>query len=139
MQQLLGAEDLRQDRPQELLLAADASEVGDDVAADVAGPDERERLEPAQVVAAGVREVEARQLVEQIQGQRLAELERVAHLTQTEAKTILMTEIEAEVREDANRLVRQIEEEVKENAGPKAREIITATIQRIASAPTSEA
>ncbi len=81
---------------------------------------------------------EARQLVEEIHGQRLAELERVAHLTQTEAKTILMTELEAEVREDANRLVRQIEEEVKENAGPKAREIITATIQRIATEAVSE-
>ena len=81
---------------------------------------------------------EARRALEEIQNQRLAELERVSHLTQGEARNILMTEIEAEVREDANRLVRQIEEEVKETAGPRAREIITATIQRIATEAVSE-
>ncbi len=81
---------------------------------------------------------EARQVIEELQGQRLAELERVSHLTQTEARTLLMTDMEAEVHEEANRLVRQIEEEVKENAGPKAREILTATLQRIATETVSE-
>jgi ribonuclease Y len=81
---------------------------------------------------------EARKLIEELQQQRLAELERVSHLTQGEARTLLMTEVEAEVREDANRLVRQIEEEVKENAGPKAREILTSAIQRIATETVSE-
>jgi ribonuclease Y len=81
---------------------------------------------------------EIRQAVEELQGQRVAELERVSHLTQGEARTLLMTEVEAEIRENANRLVRQIEEEVKENAGPKAREILTATIQRIATETVSE-
>ena len=38
---------------------------------------------------------EARQILEELQGQRLVELERVAHLTQGEAKTVLMTEVEA--------------------------------------------
>ncbi len=82
---------------------------------------------------------EARKIVEEIQGQRMAELERVSHLTAGEAKTILMTEVEAEVREDANRLVRQIEEEVRETAGPRSREILTATIQRISAETVSEA
>lgn len=81
---------------------------------------------------------EARKLVEELSGQRMAELERVSHLTQGEARTLLMTELEAEIREDANRLVRQIEEEARENAGPKAREILTATIQRLASDAVSE-
>ena len=81
---------------------------------------------------------EARQLVEELTGQRMAEIERVSHLTQGEARTILMTEVEAEIREDANRLVRQIEEEARETAGPKAREILTATIQRLASEAVSE-
>jgi ribonuclease Y len=81
---------------------------------------------------------EARQLVEELQGQRMAELERVSHLTQGEARNLLMTELEAEIREDANRLVRQIEEEARETAGPKAREILTATIQRIATDTVSE-
>jgi ribonuclease Y len=81
---------------------------------------------------------EARQAIEELTGQRMAELERVSHLTQGEARTLLMTEVEAEIREDANRLVRQIEEEVKDTAGPRAREIITATIQRIATETVSE-
>jgi ribonuclease Y len=81
---------------------------------------------------------EARKVIEELQQQRLAELERVSHLTQGEARTLLMTEVEAEVREDANRLVRQIEEEVKDNAGPKAREILTSAIQRIATETVSE-
>ena len=81
---------------------------------------------------------EARKILEELQGQRLAELERVSHLTQNEARGLLMTELEAEVREDANRLVRQMEEEVRENAGPRAREILTATIQRIATDTVSE-
>jgi ribonuclease Y len=81
---------------------------------------------------------EARQLVESLTGQRMAELERVSHLTQGEARTVLMSEVEAEIREDANRLVRQIEEEAREMAGPKAREILTATIQRLSSEAVSE-
>jgi ribonuclease Y len=81
---------------------------------------------------------EAREAVEELTGQRMAELERVAHLTEGEARTVLMTEVEVEIREDANRLVRQIEAEARENAAPKAREIITATIQRIATEAVSE-
>jgi ribonuclease Y len=81
---------------------------------------------------------EARKLIEELTGQRMAELERVSHLTESEARVMLMTELEAEVRDDANRLVRQIEEETRENAGMKAREILTATIQRIATDTVSE-
>jgi len=81
---------------------------------------------------------EARQAIEELQHQRLADIERVAHLTQGEPRTVLMTEVEAEIRDDANRLVRQIEEEAREAAGPKAREILTATIQRIATEAVSE-
>jgi ribonuclease Y len=81
---------------------------------------------------------EMRQAVEELTGQRMAELERVSQLSQGEARTLLMTEVEAEVREEANRLVRRIEAEAKENAAPKAREIITAAIQRIATEAVSE-
>src|SRR5205085_8798672 len=40
--------------------------------------------------------------------------------------------------DDANRLVRQIEEEMRQNAAPKAREILTATVQRISAEAVSE-
>src|SRR5947208_4872403 len=49
-----------------------------------------------------------------------------------------MTEVECEIRDDANRLVRQIEEEMRANAAPKAREILTATVQRISAEAVSE-
>jgi len=81
---------------------------------------------------------EARKILEELQGQRMAELERIAQLTQGEAKTVLMTEVEAEVRDEANRLARNLEAEVRETAGPRAREILTATIQRIAAETVSE-
>jgi len=81
---------------------------------------------------------EARRIIEDLTQQRMAELERVSHLTQGEARTLLMTEIEAEIREEANRLVRQIEAEAREMAAPKAREILTATIQRMAAEAVSE-
>ena len=81
---------------------------------------------------------ETRKAVEELTGQRMAELERVSNLTSGEARTILMTEVEAEIRENANRLVRQIEAEARETAGPRAREILTATMQRLASEAVSE-
>lgn len=81
---------------------------------------------------------EARQVLEGLTGQRMAEIERVAHLTQGEARSLLMTEVEAETREEANRLARQIEQEARENAGPRAREILTSAIQRLASEAVSE-
>jgi ribonuclease Y len=81
---------------------------------------------------------EARKVLEELQGQRLVELERVSHLTQGEARTLLMTEVEAELHDEANRLARRIEEEAREMAGPKAREILTATIQRISAEAVSE-
>jgi ribonuclease Y len=81
---------------------------------------------------------EARKIVEELTGQRMAELERVAHLTQGEARVMLMTELETEIREEANRRVRELEEQVKETAGPRAREIVTAAIQRISAEAVSE-
>jgi len=67
-----------------------------------------------------------------------SELERVSNMTRDEAAATLLANIEVEVREQANRMVRQIETEAKETADERARRIITASIQRWASDQVSE-
>jgi ribonuclease Y len=81
---------------------------------------------------------EAREKIEELRREKVAEIERVAHLTTQEAKNILLAEVETEIRDDANRLVRQVEEEMRANAAPRAREILTATVQRISAEAVSE-
>ena len=76
--------------------------------------------------------------VEQLRQQRMREIERVAELTQAQAREIVRAEIEREVREDANRRLRAIEAETKEIADRRAREIVATAIQRIATDVTAE-
>jgi len=68
-----------------------------------------------------------------IEEKRLAELERVSGMTQEEAKSELLAQVEQTVRMDMARVVREVEAETKEVADRKAREIITLAIQRVAS------
>ncbi|MGC9361128.1 MAG: ribonuclease Y [Anaerolineae bacterium] len=69
---------------------------------------------------------------------RMGELERIAAMTQDEAREVLLGEIEREARVDAARIVRQIEAEASEEAERRAREIITTAIQRVASDQVAE-
>ena len=64
--------------------------------------------------------------------ERRRELERVASLTTDDAKTMLLTEIETEVREIANRKIRVIEQETKEEANRRAMQILATAVQRCA-------
>jgi ribonucrease Y len=81
---------------------------------------------------------EAKERLEDLQRQRLAEIERVAHLTTQEARNILIRELESEVRDEANRMVRQAEAEAREQAGFRAREVLTSAIQRMSAEAVSE-
>ena len=76
--------------------------------------------------------------LEELQHQKLTEIERVAHLTTQEARGILLAEVEVEIRDEANRLVRQMEEETRETAQMRGREILTTAIQRLASDVVAE-
>jgi ribonucrease Y len=67
-----------------------------------------------------------------------AELERVAGLSQAEAKAELVTVIETQAKRDAARLVRDIEAEARAEGETRARKIVTLAIQRVASAQTAE-
>lgn len=66
------------------------------------------------------------------------ELERVAGLTQDEAKQILIDGMVSDARKEAAGLVRKIESEAKQNGEQKAREIVATAIQRCASDQVSE-
>lgn len=74
----------------------------------------------------------------QIEEKRVAELERVAGMTQDEAKTELLRVVEESARMDMARVLREVEAETKEIADRKAREITTLAIQRIASEQVAE-
>jgi ribonuclease Y len=63
----------------------------------------------------------------------LRELERVAGLSVSQAKQILLRELEDELRHDSAKVLRQVEEETKRDADRRARSILSAVMQRVAS------
>ena len=67
-----------------------------------------------------------------------AELERIAGLTQSEAKAMLLKELEDEVRFTSIKLINKIEEEARRTADKKAKEVVITAIQRNATEYTSE-
>jgi ribonuclease Y len=82
---------------------------------------------------------QAQEELEVVKRQQLKELERVSQMTAEQAKEVLLTRIENEVRSEAARRIRAIEEEAREEADARAREIITLAIQRCASDQVTEA
>jgi len=80
------------------------------------------------------REAEVGELLEK----QKQELMRVAGMTADEAKQILLSKIEEDVRHDAAHLVRKITEEAQTEAKERAREITLMAVQRFASEHVSE-
>lgn len=76
--------------------------------------------------------------IEDLRKQRIAEVERVSKMTSEQAKAQLMSELEAEVREDAARRMRAIEAEVRESADARARKVVATAIQRVTTEVTAE-
>lgn len=76
--------------------------------------------------------------LEMLEKERLAELERVANMSQEEAKDLLLQTVEQDARQDMARLIREVEAKAQEEADRRAREIVTNAIQRIASDQVSE-
>ncbi len=67
-----------------------------------------------------------------------AELERIASMTQDEAREELLRRIESQARSDMARIIRQVEAEIAESADRRAREIVTLSIERLASEIVAE-
>lgn len=82
---------------------------------------------------------QAQDELEALKIRQLQELERVAQMSEEQARNLLLTSIEDQVRGEAARRVRLIEEQAREEADARAREIITLAIQRCASDQVAEA
>jgi len=79
-----------------------------------------------------------RNQVERLEEERTKTLERVAGLSQEDARQELLKIAEQDARQDMARVIRQVEAEAQEEADKRARKIITTAIQRIASEHVSE-
>ncbi|GLI07160.1 ribonuclease Y [Paenibacillus tyrfis] len=76
--------------------------------------------------------------IDQIYKDQVAELERISALTMDDAKQIILTNVEQEVRHETAQLIKEIEQQAKEEGDKKAREIITLAIQRCAADHVAE-
>lgn len=85
------------------------------------------------------REIEAQmESVQEIQQKKQEELEKISGLSVEDAKQILLSGVEEEVKYDAALMIKEIETEAKENADKSAREIVAQAIQRVAADHVSE-
>jgi ribonucrease Y len=75
----------------------------------------------------------AREELKDAKVSQLRELERLSGLSAGQAKQLLMRELEDSLRHDSARLIRQVEEETRRDADRRARSILTAVMQRVAS------
>lgn len=73
-----------------------------------------------------------REDIKELRKQQVAELERLSGLTSEEARSLLLANIEEEIRHDAAVMIRSIEAEAKEEGDKRAREIVSNAIQRCA-------
>ncbi len=76
--------------------------------------------------------------LDKIISRQLEELERISGYTVEEAKALLLSNIEKEVRHDASLMIKDIESKAKEEADKKAKNIITGAIQRCAADHVAE-
>ncbi|MHC1591943.1 MAG: Rnase Y domain-containing protein, partial [Candidatus Helarchaeales archaeon] len=71
--------------------------------------------------------------IEKIYGEQMQKLQEISRMTDEEAKAVLLADVEKEARSDMARIMRQIESEAKRDGEKRARELITESIQRVAS------
>jgi ribonuclease Y len=76
--------------------------------------------------------------LQQAYDHHLRELEKVAHMTASEAKQQLMNEMIDDAKKDSLQMIKKIEEEARETGELKAREIVVSAIQRNAAEVTAE-
>ncbi len=128
-------EDELRDRRAELVRAEERlharEEAGETQRAELARREE-EAAERARAI-----EQEAAVLAERQLEHRHA-LERIAGLTASQAKHVLLKEVEDQARHDAARLLRQVEEETKREADRRVRNILSVCMQRLAAAHAAE-
>ncbi|MDX1437613.1 MAG: ribonuclease Y, partial [Anaerolineales bacterium] len=76
--------------------------------------------------------------INQLYDQELEKLQMISNMTVDEARQILMEEAEKEARGDMARIIRQIEADAREEGEKRARNLISLSIQRVASEHVAE-
>jgi ribonuclease Y len=76
--------------------------------------------------------------IEHVRDRHVRELERVAGMSASQAKQLLLKELTDQVRHDGAKLVRQIEDEVKRDADRRVRNILSVVMQRLAAGHAAE-
>jgi len=82
--------------------------------------------------------VEKNKEIDKIIEKQMEELERISGYSVEEAKAILLSNCEKEIRYEASIMIKDIESKAKEEADKKAKEIITGAIQRCAADHVAE-
>ncbi len=76
--------------------------------------------------------------VEELNRQRVQELERISGLTSEQAKEYLLKTVEEDVKHDTAKLIKELETQAKEEAGKKAKEYVVTAIQKCAADHVAE-
>jgi len=81
---------------------------------------------------------ELREQVDEIRQQQAVSLERIAELSRDDAKSLLFSQVETEVKADVERRVRDMEAQIKTEADMRAQKIVGMAIQRVAADVVAE-
>ena len=81
---------------------------------------------------------ETQEQIEALYRQQVQELERISNLTSEEARQIILSNVEKEIRHETAQLIKDIEQQAREEAEKKAKNIIALAIQRCAADHVAE-
>lgn len=81
---------------------------------------------------------EKRDQIVELHDAKLQELEKVSGITSQEAKQMLLSSIEDEVKHESALMIKEIENQAKEEGEKRAREIVASAIQRVAADHVAE-
>jgi len=81
---------------------------------------------------------ETQEQIDSLYKQQLSELERISNLTMEDARQIILTNVEQEVRHETAQMIKDIEQQAKEEADKKARNVISLAILRCAADHVAE-
>ena len=76
--------------------------------------------------------------IKELHEKQKTELERISSMTTEEAKTMLLTEVEEELKHEKTMMIKEYEQQTKDEADKKARNIISLAIQRCAADHVAE-
>ena len=76
--------------------------------------------------------------LEELEERKMSELERIAKLSKEDAKVMLLTETEKQLKVEKANLLKEMDLQIKEEANKKAKEILTYTVQKCAADHTAE-